>query len=138
MIVIRARARDNSAAIYWGNVTIIVYGRSIHTYSLFQDVLKRSGAYENVVKFSHIGQIWLRKNIRIENLLHVLELRIHDVAMHRALKRYRHTLPAPKKRQVVRLLASVHCEYTVCTPAAVQYMQPIFCRILANFLMAGA
>jgi hypothetical protein len=40
-----------------GNVPIIVYGCLLHRNSLFQDVLKRSDTFENVVELSKIGQI---------------------------------------------------------------------------------
>ena len=39
-----------------GNVSIIGYGCSLLGYSLFQEVLKRPGAVENVVKFSPLAQ----------------------------------------------------------------------------------
>ena len=97
-------------------VPIIVYGCSLRRDSLFQDVLKRSGTFENVIKFSQIEQIWLRKNIQIENPLLEVELPIHDVAMHRALKRYRRTVPAPKLYDYWRVCTlCVHCVYIVYT-----------------------
>ena len=98
-----------------GNVPIIVYGCSFRRDSLFQDVLKRPGTFKNVIKFSKIGQIWPGKNIQVENSLLEAELPIHGVAMRRAFKRYRRTVPAWTSAEVVRLLPCVHCVYTVYT-----------------------
>jgi hypothetical protein len=113
-----------------GHVTIIVYGCSSHMYSLFQDVLKRSGTFRNVVKFSQIGQD------SKTHCMHSSSGYTIDIAMHRALKRYRCTIPAPKKCQIVGLLACVHCVYivrTVCVHCVHQILVPIlanFCRLV--------
>ena len=121
-----------------GNVPIIVYGCSFRRDSLFQDVLKRPGTFKNVIKFSKIGQIWPGKNIQVENSLLEEELPIHGVAMRRAFKRYRRTVPAWTSAEVVRLLPCVHCVYTVYTlcvhwHALVLACEPDFCR----FIFAG-
>jgi hypothetical protein len=77
-----------------GNVTIIIYGCLLIRNSLFQDVLKRSGTFEKSEKLSQ------KKNrANFESPLLEVELRMSDVAMHRALMRYCSTVtavPAPK------------------------------------------
>ena len=94
-----------------GNVPIIVYGCLLHRNSLFQDVLKRSDTFENVVELSKIGQIWLHKNIRIGNPLLEVVYTLQRV----------HTLAGTP--------AGTHSsEYThcvMCTPTAVH--QQMFC-----------
>ena len=90
----RALGRIENWYTVLGNVPIIVYGCSFRRDSLFQDVLKRPGTFKNVIKFSRIGQIGPGKNIQVENSLLEAELPIHGVAMRRAFKRYRRTVPA--------------------------------------------
>ena len=44
-----------------GHVAIIAYDRLLLCNSLFQEVLKRSGTFEKLKKFSKIREIWARK-----------------------------------------------------------------------------
>jgi hypothetical protein len=79
-----------------GHVAIIVYGCLLYSNSLFQDVLKRSGTFEIVVELSKNWAVRPHEKIRIENPLLEVQLRVSDVAMHRALMWYYRTVPAPK------------------------------------------
>jgi hypothetical protein len=48
--------QETRGPLVLGNVSIIGYGCSLLGYSLFEEVLKRPGAVENVVKFSPLAQ----------------------------------------------------------------------------------